>query len=134
MTTTDLRNYVILPATPEQAKLVGLKLVEMGDKVYGLSDFKFFFKEFPAIWYNHRENIWIQRRLEELSDITVITYEDFLSGKLPLSKAEYWEKRCRLSEAVNLVPNTVDYEDLDDREKAILDTYKDFLANNPEPK
>ena len=129
----DLRNYVILPSTPEEAQLCADKLVEMGEDVDELENFAKDFKDYPTIYFEMLDGCWSQR-VNNLDRLAEISGSDFLSGKLPMSKSEYWEQRCRLAEALMNVPNTVDYEDLDRSQQVILDAYQDFLANNQEPK
>lgn len=132
MTTTDLRNYVILPSTPEEAQLCADKLVEMGEDVYQPEASKETFKAWPYFaFYNGR---WIRfsNNLHELKNRLVLPAQDFLSGNLPLSKAEYWEQRCRLAEDVVRVAE-YPFEDDPDAAK-VYQAWQEFKEQNQEPK
>ncbi len=126
MKTKNIRDFVIVPTTPEEAQKVADRLVEMGEPVYEAEEFAECFNRFQLIGFDGTD--WVQ--CNDGPDKTNISAADFLAGDKKMSEVEYWKTRAKLLEkAVYLIA----VENKPDEFDATYSEYHKFIETNPEP-
>ena len=127
MKTKNIRDFVIVPTTPEEAQKVADRLVEMGEPVYEAEEFAECFNRFQLIGFDGTD--WVQ--CNDGPDKPRISAADFLAGdSQKISEVEYWKTRAKLLEkAVYLIA----VENKPDEFDAAYSEYNKFIETNPEP-
>jgi hypothetical protein len=77
MKTKNIRDFVIVPTTPEEAQKVADRLVEMGEPVFEPEEFAKCFNRFR--WVTFDGDDWVQNK-PNFQNLPRISAADFLAG------------------------------------------------------
>jgi hypothetical protein len=127
MKTKNIRDFVIVPQTPEEAQRVADRLVEMGEPVFEQEEFAECFNRFR--WVTFDVDDWVQSK-PNFENRPRISAADFLVRDKKMSEVEYWKTRAKLLEkAVYLIA----VDNKPDEFDAAYAEYHEFIETNPEP-
>jgi hypothetical protein len=130
MNTQNIRDFVIVPQTPEEAQKVADRLVEMGERVFEPDEFAECFNRFGLVGFDGYDWVQCNEQPDNGPDKPRISAADFLAGDKKMSEVEYWKTRAKLLEkAVYLIA----VDNKPDEFDATYSEYNKFIETNPEP-